>query len=167
MNPDDPAGPTISVNNIWIINADGTELRPLTRSKAPAKHSSQPFWSPDGLSIVFSSFLNLATPLDPTSLRNAVSNVWTVQPDGMGLKHVTDLTKAANEAAFWAPDGSSILFDSEGILNPSQPDVIGLTGNLWKVDPDGTNRLPITQYHSPDIREFDPVHASPQIGGIF
>ena len=90
---------------IWVINADGSGERELTANEF---RNRQPRWSPDGKVLSF------------TSNRSGHSEVWTIHPDGTGLKQLTRLQGPGVVFSAWAPDGRHLLFD---ILN-SVPRVI-------------------------------------------
>jgi dipeptidyl aminopeptidase/acylaminoacyl peptidase len=77
------------VPQIWLINADGTGLAPLTEGDAGA---SSPRWSPDGASIAFLSRgqISLSEPGGKT------------RPLSQHATPVADLS--------WHPDGKSIYF---------------------------------------------------------
>jgi len=71
---------------IYVANADGSEPRRLTRSKAD---DQAPAWSPDGRSIAFVS--------DRSGPEQHDVEIWIMRADGSGLRRVT------NEAA-WSLD---------------------------------------------------------------
>lgn len=78
-------------NNIWIMNADGTNQIQLTE----LKNASSPSWSPDGTKIAFVY----------------LGNIWTVNIDGTGLTQLT--TSSSWEGApSYSPDGTMIAFHS-------------------------------------------------------
>jgi len=69
---------------VWVMNADGTEQRRLTRK------GDEPAWSPDGLSIAFSRGRDLHV----------------MSPDGSGKRMLT----RNGSAPTWSPDGRWIAF---------------------------------------------------------
>lgn len=75
---------------IFLMNADGTSLRPLT----PAVPADQtPSWSPDGTMLAFGSFQRIgATTVDGTNSR-LFDRALAFDPD-------------------WSPDGRSLVFNS-------------------------------------------------------
>ncbi|HEX9076431.1 MAG TPA: LpqB family beta-propeller domain-containing protein, partial [Anaerolineae bacterium] len=81
---------------LWVMNADGTEARPLTDH--PAGNGS-PRWSPDGARIAF------------ISRRRGWDHIWTIAPDGSGLAPVT---RGACDAVdpVWSPDSQWIAYGS-------------------------------------------------------
>ena len=73
---------------VWVMNADGTGQRRLTRK------GDEPAWSPDGLSIAFSRG----------------RDIHVMSPDGSGERM---LTRNGYSPA-WSPDGGSIAFVRTG-----------------------------------------------------
>lgn len=80
--------------NIWLANADGTGLTPLTTATSNGASNIDPQWSRDGTKIVFYS----SSKLDGTDAPNAnfTSNIWRMAADGTGR---TPLTMATSNGA--------------------------------------------------------------------
>jgi Tol biopolymer transport system component len=117
---------------IWIIPAtdpDGVtqdEARRLTTVPKGANFDSEPQYSPDGTSIVFSRF---------KSARE--SAIYKVNTDGTGLERLTPFGLNASDPD-WSPDGQRIAFDSGDAGRP------GSRGNIYVMDADGGNRKRLT-----------------------
>jgi len=79
-----------ATSNIWVVNADGTGLTPLTRATASGASSFTPRWSPDGSKLVFSS--TLALDGTDSGNPNSVVNIWRVNAEGSGLIPLTKAT---------------------------------------------------------------------------
>lgn len=83
---------------IYIMRADGTDPRRLTRS---AGYDGGPFFSPDGKRIVWRRF-------DEQGL---IADLWTMAPDGSDARRITDF-----ESMSWAPyphpSGEYVIFTS-------------------------------------------------------
>jgi len=91
------------VEDIFIVNKDGTGLRNLTDDKAKDR---LPRWSPDGKQITF------------YSNRNGKYEIWSVNPDGSNLRMLTDAPNIATlRYGVWSPDGKQMAYVSgdEGV----------------------------------------------------
>ncbi len=129
-------------SNIWRVNADGTGLTPLTTATAIGADSYDPECSPDGTMVVFHS----ARKLDGTDAPNSTWNIWRVNADGTDL---TPLTTATASGAYsfhprWSPDGAKIVFDSARKLDGTDAPSENETGNIWRMNADGTGLAPLT-----------------------
>jgi Tol biopolymer transport system component len=82
--------------DIYVVQADGTEARRLTRSGG---FNVQPVWSPDGSRIAYCS--DLGGPYE----------VWVMGSDGSGQRPMTRVGQ--NCSPSWSPDGSQIAFHSD------------------------------------------------------
>ncbi|RYG80005.1 hypothetical protein EON77_08425, partial [bacterium] len=125
---------------LMIIRADGTGLRVFDLAsgvvtKLTDKVDNFPAWSPRGDRILF------------TSLRTGDFEMYTVRPDGRGLKQLTH--DRGNDAhGQWSPDGRQIVFTStragwkDETRLPSND--IQSNGELDLMDADGSHRHPLT-----------------------
>jgi serine/threonine protein kinase/Tol biopolymer transport system component len=94
------------VPQLYLVNADGTDLTQLTNMDNGA---CQPSWSPDGTQLVFISpclgrgefFENIYNE----------SSLYVINADGTGLKQLTPAPGSDFEPA-WSPDGKTIAFTS-------------------------------------------------------
>ena len=73
-------------NDLYVVNADGSGLRNLTRNQRPTSPNSQLVWSPDGRTIYFGRYL--------------------VSTDGSGARRLPYIPRTA----VWSPDGRRIAF---------------------------------------------------------
>jgi TolB protein len=116
-------------DDVWTIDADGTDLTRLTHSPGP---DFDPSWSPDGTRIAF------------RSERNGEPEIWVMNVDGTKQRRLT-----AGLSPAWSPDGSLIAFagasGASGILSVIRPDGMGLRalphtegGEYPSWSPDGT-----------------------------
>jgi Tol biopolymer transport system component len=81
--------------DIFISQADGSGIRQLTNDRATDKF---PTWSPDGQQIAF------------MSNRDGKDQVWSIRPDGSGLRRLTAATAGAGFFSDWSRDGSKLIF---------------------------------------------------------
>jgi TolB protein len=93
--------PGTPVREIYIMRADGTHPRALTRL---GNVSAAPAWSPDGKRLAFQS-----------NVRNGEFEIYAVRLDGKGLRQVTSATGDVFEPA-WAPNGTTLSFNREGAI---------------------------------------------------
>jgi Tol biopolymer transport system component len=92
-----------SKHDIWIMNADGTDLKPVTNT--PDNVDWFPRFSPDGATILFCRSKSGWVAENDAEI-NDKWDLWTVKPDGTGEK------KVAESAVWgtWRPTGDSIVF---------------------------------------------------------
>ena len=95
----------VGVNQqVWVMNADGSDQHPLTTGDAPK--DQVPNWSPDGESIVYSS----------GSLSN--EGIWVMKSDGSANLQLSGCTSGEESPCaagddfgpVWSPDGTRIAF---------------------------------------------------------
>jgi Tol biopolymer transport system component len=135
---------TNEITNVWVMNADGSGLMPLTKFTAAHTYVSEPVvWSPDSRKLAFSwrRALDSADAVEPVS----PSNIWVVNADGSGLKALTRLKAKSTSASQpdWSPDGSKLIFVSKD--------------NIWVMNADGSNTKPLTNLPA----RFTPAVSSP------
>jgi TolB protein len=92
-------------DDVWTIDADGTDLTRLTHSPWP---EFDPSWSPDGTQIAF------------RSERSGEPEIWLMNGDGTGQRRLT-----AGLSPAWSPDGSLIAFSGREGLSLIRPDGTG------------------------------------------
>lgn len=105
--------------DIYVMNADGSELRRLTDSPG---RDFEPAWSPDGQTIVFSTDRD-----DPDNAQLYIMNA-----DGTNQRPFMDPVAADFIGARWSPDGSWLLFHSNQEVD-GEPRF-----EIYKVRVDGT-----------------------------
>ncbi len=97
VSPHDKEGP----GSIYVANVNGKQLRRLTRNA----NDKQPNWSPTGDRIVFQR------------ARGEVWDLWTIRPNGTGLRNVTRTRDVSETDVAWAPDGRRLIFSSDAYAN--------------------------------------------------
>jgi tol-pal system beta propeller repeat protein TolB len=83
-------------SDIWVMNADGTSPRQLTRSP---DFDGDPAWSPGGTRIAF------------TSARDGNEEIYLMNRDGTGLLNITN-NPADDFDPTWSPNGEFVAFVS-------------------------------------------------------
>jgi Tol biopolymer transport system component len=93
--------PGFSIREIWVIGADGSRPRPVTRLRAV---STLPSWSPDGRYIAFQS-----------NVQGGHFEIYTIRRNGRGLRRETKSTIDTIDPA-WSPNGKEIAFSRDGAI---------------------------------------------------
>jgi dipeptidyl aminopeptidase/acylaminoacyl peptidase len=114
---------TASGGPIYVVNADGTDLRYLTTGMDPAL-------SPDGRQVAFTRWQG--------SGHGTPGNLWVINLDGSGERAILgDVSQP--KAPVWSPDGSQIAISmqSGGRLAPEYKCSQGLPSDPLIADEDG------------------------------
>jgi len=106
--------------DIYVMKADGTEMRKITGDESEEFFSS---WSKDGKRVFFGA----------GAAGSKESHIFAVNTDGSGLAQITK-NNQRNAAPVVSPDGKKIVFytDRSGKYQ------------IWTVDPDGNNLQQLT-----------------------
>ena len=100
-----PGNRTDANAGLWVVNADGSNRRQLTRYAV----GSNPVWSPDGRRIAFRR-LN-RPPLSSAGNSDLyVADIYVVNADGSGLRRLTRDAENVPRSFAWSPDGRTIAF---------------------------------------------------------
>lgn len=131
-------GRTQTSSELFIINADGTNLRRLTHNDV---RESAPSWSPDGTRIAFHRDLGKGT-----------AEVHVMDLETLTVTQLTGVDKVKGELSSvvpdWSPDGTRIVY--EKFINI---DGAGLVPkNIYVMNADGTNQRPLLPDPEPDAK---------------
>jgi Tol biopolymer transport system component len=155
------AADTNSIQNIWVMNPDGSSATPFTKLTALGADSKTAAWSPDGSKIAYASRRALDGSDHPDNLND---NLWLVNADGSGTAHLTNLTDGGAETfgPVWSPDGSKIAFLSSRALDGSNSfNLPNNTQNVWIMNADGSNQKPLTKLTASNADAIYPLCWSP------
>jgi Tol biopolymer transport system component len=96
-------------NGMYVMNADGSGLRRLTRNAALGPGpSADPAWSPDGRKLVFVKRPERSgAACRPTG--RCHEEIYVINADGSGLRRLTR-NAVFDGNPVWSPDGRSIAF---------------------------------------------------------
>src|SRR2546427_773216 len=115
----------IASRNIWMVAADGTDERQLTKGTKDEYH---PALSPDGKKLLFVSELN------------GSRDIWIADPDGQNAVPLTDDPGTEDQPA-WSPDGRQIVYAAF----PKE----GGSFDLWLMYADGGGPRPPRRFIPP------------------
>jgi hypothetical protein len=137
-------GGALSAYNIFIMNADGSGVLPLTKNTTVVGADSvSPVWSIDGTKIFFSSKQGLATtPSSWNQAVNANSNIWSIDTGGVTLTALTTGNTAGTDSTepTVSPDGVLLAFTSKMKITGSNAST-----NIWTMHTDGTLQTALTK----------------------
>jgi Tol biopolymer transport system component len=129
--------------------------------------SLEPQWSPDGKRIAF--FSSRALNGTDVGNTNQTFNIWLVNADGTGLFAITRLTVlgAGSFSPRWSPDGTRIVFYSRRALDGTDAASTNGTSNIWRVRPDATDLLALTNLTAFGADSFSPEWSPDAVQIVF
>jgi Tol biopolymer transport system component len=110
---------------IYVMNADGTNVRRVSTLPEGAQGDFAPRFSPDGTKLVFTRYRGDTKP----------AALFTIRIDGSGLRRLTPWSNGAGDAD-WSPGGKKLVFEA----NPNNK----CRGDVYTVDSDGQHLKNIT-----------------------
>jgi Tol biopolymer transport system component len=148
---------TNGIQNIWMMNPDGSGAVPLTKLTAVGTLAMNPVWSPDGSKIAYES----TRALDGSDAlnTNSTSNIWVMDADGSNPQPFTRIT-ALNGGSLrpkWSRDGSKIVFQSQRALDGSDAVNTNRIFNIWVINADGSGATPLTRLTANGAGSFVPA----------
>lgn len=105
-----------TTSNIYIIDADGSDLTQITDNEGVNNHS--PLWTNDGTKIIF------------LRKKDSQYDIYSMNTDGSDLKNITKTPNISEIVISWAPDGSKIqyvVYEEDMYI-------------YYTIDPDGSNK---------------------------
>jgi hypothetical protein len=114
-----PGADVICPTDIYVMDADGSNVQRLTTDPAP---EYAPSWSPDGTRIAIVKTLN-----------GTYTAIFTMNPDGSDIRQLSSANGGTDFAPSWSPDGSQLAFAA---IRHEE------TG-IWIVNSDGTDEHPM------------------------
>ena len=116
---------------VWVMNADGSGERQLTRFSAEDGSPQWPAWSADGTKLAIQSGrYNRQTPTENTA------HIWVIEvKSGAATRLNPHNTPYLDETPSWFPDGKRIAFQSDR------------SGRMevWVMNADGTGAVQVTK----------------------
>jgi Tol biopolymer transport system component len=119
------------LNDIWVMNADGTNQINLTNT--PDVSENQPAFSSDGTKIAFNG------PGDQNNEGDILSDIWVMNADGTNETNLTNTPDVSESQPTWAPSGAQLAFvryhsSCDFVPKPSQcttsqPDIFVMDAN--------------------------------------
>ncbi len=102
------------LSDLFVVNADGTNLHRLTNDKYA---DLEPSWSPDGKTIAFVTDRSSATDFE--ALKFGSLRIALLHLDNGSIDILRNMDQGKNINPVWAPDGRSLAFvsDRNGISN--------------------------------------------------
>jgi len=102
------------LSDLFIVNADGSDLHRLTNDKYA---DLEPSWSPDGKTIAFVTDRSPATEFE--ALKFGKLRIAVLHLDNGSIDILRNMDQGKNINPAWAPDGRSLAFvsDRNGISN--------------------------------------------------
>jgi Tol biopolymer transport system component len=93
---------TYSADDLFVMNADGSNMRQLTRDRN-GRHAGQPAWSPDGRQIAYIDGESV-----PSGQPSRPGGLFVMDADGDNVRRLTRGNVDTDPA--WSPGGNEIAF---------------------------------------------------------
>src|SRR5262249_21428461 len=130
--------------NLWRINSDGTDSRPLTHLESYGCNSNNAGWSSDGNHNAFNSNC-ISQDVPPNTNPGKIitwSNVWIMNEDGSNPMPLMKSDKPTmNLGSAWSPDSRKIAFMS-GHPQGNKPYIE--SSDIWVVNAAGSGAVQLT-----------------------
>lgn len=139
LSPDGTAiayrGESDRSHDIWIMDADGLNARPVTTTPA---HEGYPAWSPDGTKIAYAG---------PGGQLWGSRSIWTIEIDGSNATRITQGdAQDGNLGLSWS-SRDVIAFHRGNPFNSDSSD----DSDIWTVNADGTDAAPFVHTSAHEV----------------
>jgi Tol biopolymer transport system component len=123
---------------LYVMNADGSQVRRVTPWSLAAGGLGELAWSPDGGRILFRTVT--ATAEEPNL---STGDIYTIRPDGSGLQRLTHFPAGTGiQLGSYSPDGTKIVFATTNNATVG-PD--SFWPDLFTMNADGSDITPLTR----------------------
>lgn len=126
---------TEGIFNIWVVDLGHSKATPLTKFTAVRINVLSVEWSPDGKELAFLS--NCANDGSDARSADTSTNIWMTKTDGSGIHTLTNFQHATVGDFNWSPDGSRLVFSSNGVLDGRDLAEWPFARNIWMLNADG------------------------------
>ncbi len=122
---------------LWIINLDGTDAHRITPSE-----------DQDSVNVPGAAWNAVRDEIVFASDREESDDIWTIRPDGSGLRRVTTHSEPPYWIEpVWSPDGAWIVFESD----TEAATELAQRGTIYKVRSDGSDLTQLTKQAGQDF----------------
>lgn len=120
-------------NNLFVMNADGTNQTPLTFFTGILNYAGNPNFNHNGTRIVYEALAG--------NLSNYNTDIYAINPDGTNTTRLTTAAGYDTDPAY-SPDGSKIVFISQ--RNGGGNNNNDIYNEVYIMNADGTNQTRLT-----------------------
>lgn len=130
-------------DEIFVIEADRSNLRQLTHVSRKGVTSRVPAWSPDGSSIVFAS-----------NRSGLLADLYIMDSNGRNLRQLTATPVISESNPAWSPDGPHIIYSAQTYRSATagRASPVDSAAHIWIIKVDGSDARPLTRGSSRNIR---------------
>lgn len=128
-------------DEIFAMDANGSNVRHLTHVARTAVSSRTPGWSADRQWIVF------------TSNRNGPwADLYVMDEKGRNVRQLTSTPMVSEANPAWSPEGREVIYSAQARARAGEAGRDHEPAQLWIIDRNGLNARPVTHGSSRNIR---------------